>query len=92
MRDAKNGPRDEWTLQKGIAPGTKLALCRHLVECIEIVHSETTYDVWRVRVLGPITMAADGTALAETVPELKWGAESFDMSAFTPQRAPARYR
>lgn len=89
----RNTPKDEWTLQKGIAPGAKLALYRYLVECLELVRSEPTYDVWRVKVLGPITMNADGIELAEPVPVLLWRGQPYDTKGtFTPQRAPARYR
>lgn len=92
---AKSAPKNEWTLQKGIAPGAQLALGRHLVGCIEIVRAEATYDVWRVKVLGPITMMADGEPLLpkETVPPLLWLGEVYDTGgAFTPQRAPKGYR
>lgn len=65
---ANGNPKDQWTLRKGLCPGEKWALCRHLVELVEVVRHEPEYDVWKVRVLGPITMNADGSERSEVVP------------------------
>lgn len=87
---ARNCPKDEWTISNRVpvSAGMHVSLSHHRVEILEILRREPTYDVVRVRVLGPITMDRNGVTLASMPPSLLWHGEGYDTEGrFTNQRA-----